>query len=415
MVPSPYMNDDVHSFAYDTARVRWPKILVQCIEDLSLLPPGSDVQWFTGKFKELLSAIDEDKEVQPFTDAEIKLNPSLKVYNEQLTSGMTWKTGPWLYLECYLYQYINNFFISKSIDIDIFQNLKQSTLISSKLGIIELCKKINEFDFCSVKDDDKLIFFKEFIDISLWGNSTDLSLLAGNVTLEDIKSIQGAETRKANEKNILVNGTTDIFTHLSQAKSPVVDIVLDNSGFEVFSDIVLAIYLIETKLAGKVTFHCKKIPWFVSDTLEKDFDELFKELIAFGDKDTAQFVDTVKSYISQKKFVVTSDDYWTLCSPYWTLPRDSIYEQLKDSTLVIFKGDLNYRKLTGDVQWDKTTPFETALQDLKGKINVVSLRTCKADVTVGLPEGVDERLKAEHGEFWSSSGKYAVISFCAKD
>lgn len=39
------------------------------------------------------------------------------------------------------------------------------------------------------------LLFKEFIDISLWGNATDLSLLAGNVTLEDIKSVQGAEVQ----------------------------------------------------------------------------------------------------------------------------------------------------------------------------------------------------------------------------
>ena len=46
------------------------------------------------------------------------------------------------------------------------------------------------------------LLFKEFIDISLWGNATDLSLLAGNVTLEDIKSVQGAEVRKRMKKNI---------------------------------------------------------------------------------------------------------------------------------------------------------------------------------------------------------------------
>jgi damage-control phosphatase, subfamily III len=89
------------------------------------------------------------------------------------------------------------------------------------------------------------------------------------------------------------------------------------------------------------------------------------------------------------------------------------------SDLIIFKGDLNYRKLTGDLMWDKTTPFKTAIQDLAtSKLPILSLRTCKADVVVGLPEGVNEKLIKTYkemgndiGEFWTSSGKWAVISF----
>jgi hypothetical protein len=49
---------------------------------------------------------------------------------------------------------------------------------------------------------------------------------------------------------------------------------------------------------------------------------------------------------------------------------------------------------------------------------VLALRTCKADVVVGLPEGEDERLKATEGgggdsgsRKWAWSGKWAVVQF----
>jgi hypothetical protein len=51
-------------------------------------------------------------------------------------------------------------------------------------------------------------------------------------------------------------------------------------------------------------------------------------------------------------------------------------------------------------------------------VRVLALRTCKADVVVGLPEGEDERIKATDGgggnsgaREWAWSGKWAVVQF----
>ncbi|KFY16990.1 hypothetical protein V491_05149, partial [Pseudogymnoascus sp. VKM F-3775] len=101
---------------------------------------------------------------------------------------------------------------------------------------------------------------------------------------------------------------------------------------------------------------------------------------------------------------------------FWRLPTSAprLYEDLKESTLVVFKGDLNYRKLVADAAWAPTTPFADALGPMgKGSgVDLLSLRTCKADVVVGLPEGKDEELQAEQGDGegrqWAWSGKWAV-------
>jgi hypothetical protein len=49
----------------------------------------------------------------------------------------------------------------------------------------------------------------------------------------------------------------------------------------------------------------------------------------------------------------------------------------------------------------------------------LAFRTCKADVVVGLPSGLDEKLRqTENGggdsgaRKWAWSGKWAVVSFC---
>ena len=67
-----------------------------------------------------------------------------------------------------------------------------------------------------------------------------------------------------------------------------------------------------------------------------------------------------------------------------------VLEELRKSGLVIFKGDLNYRKLTQDAAWSPTTPFEESLGALAGELDLLALRTCKSDVCVGLREGQAE-------------------------
>lgn len=75
--------------------------------------------------------------------------------------------------------------------------------------------------------------------------------------------------------------------------------------------------------------------------------------------------------------------------------------------------------------WPPTTPFNTAIGPLGpgSGMRTLALRTCKADVVVGLPEGEDERLRAtqiKNGSGagtaeerrWAWSGKWAVVQFC---
>jgi hypothetical protein len=101
---------------------------------------------------------------------------------------------------------------------------------------------------------------------------------------------------------------------------------------------------------------------------------------------------------------------------FWTEPFDfsemraensTLYNKLSEANLVIFKGDLNYRKLLGDLNWEYTTDFLEALRGFR-PTNLVSLRTLKADLCVGLPIGKAELLKKEDPN-WMTTGRFGLI------
>ncbi|ODV98569.1 hypothetical protein PACTADRAFT_184830 [Pachysolen tannophilus NRRL Y-2460] len=446
-VPKHYYNNDPTSFAFKTCQERWPVIVQNAVDDVT-----SELNKFNSKeakeqgkiivaqLKDLKQKLINDAKIEPFNEPNV---PSLNSYDETLQklpeSEITWLTGPWLYLECYLYRLINLFFLKQShwSDFDVFENLKRETFKSSTFGIYELAIQYREFkkqlDARKPNLDSLELLFREFVDICLWGNATDLSLLA-NATLEDIKSVQGAEARKKSEKNILANDLDQAWQQLLSIQKndqKRVDFVLDNAGFENYTDLILSLFLLDTGMVNTVVFHCKTRPWMVSDTMIKDVHLLLSDLQNlewFPEHriDLDFLVSEISTHLKNGKIILKESEFWTLDLDYWNIsPLETkyggnlIHKELLHSDLVIIKGDLNYRKLTGDRQWDRSTPFTVAIDGLnKSGLKLFALRTCKADVCCGLPKGKNEELCEywrslgnEVGELWCSSGKWAVISY----
>lgn len=86
-----------------------------------------------------------------------------------------------------------------------------------------------------------------------------------------------------------------------------------------------------------------------------------------------------------------------------------LYEDLCKADIILFKGDLNYRKLVSDMRWDYTTPFQVALRGFL-PTNLVSMRTIKFNPLCDLEPAEAERFaKVDPSE--KHSGIYALISF----
>lgn len=434
----PFCNiGDRASFGYTTATQRWPTILRKASDAVvAAYKESTDPETVTqGKqiVRQILGLIEDilaNKRLEPF----ISTLPGLQSYNETLAKfGHThWLTAPWLFSECFLYRVVDVIIKSQSnwTQFDVFEVQKRGAFTASSNGVYNLVpryKELSESKPSESKPSELYPIFYELVEVALWGNAIDLSLLA-NATLEDLQSRQGSDAIAEAANNVLCNDLPQAWQRLLSAPTKRVDFVLDNAGFEFFTDIVLGLFLLDSKLADKVVFHCKTRPWMVSDTMLKDYPLFLEDIRSFPEhRDEINYlVDRLEQYKEKGAFELEENEFWCVDLDYANIsPKETKYggaqlwEYFQDSALVIVKGDLNYRKLTADRQWPKDTPFTTAIRDLATSgVHLLALRTCKADVCVGLAPGKDEELSAywksqgnEYGSQWTASGKWAVVSY----
>lgn len=124
-----------------------------------------------------------------------------------------------------------------------------------------------------------------------------------------------------------------------------------------------------------------------------------------------QVEDMIMGFKDSHRLEFVSHGWWTSSFSYQNMKTHApdLYASLSSSDLVIFKGDLNYRKLVGDVACPPTVSFRDALGSLvDGGMKIVALRTNKSDVIVGLEEGVAETVAMIDSK-WMVNGQFGVI------
>lgn len=118
----------------------------------------------------------------------------------------------------------------------------------------------------------------------------------------DFRDNNPLDTLETLEKNILIDDCEKIwklFDKNIQNKKPndIIDIVLDNSGYELFIDLCLAAFLIEKKITKRVRYYVKRYPWFNSDVTSNDFHWMIQEMTRSNDKNTQLFGQLCEKYL----------------------------------------------------------------------------------------------------------------------
>ena len=277
--------------------------------------------------------------------------------------GAPWLELPWYFAESFFYRRLleaTRFFDNGADPFLVIKQTEERAMLPRVLA----ARGVDDLD--------------ALVRLSLWSNRADLSYTAGRA-FGDAGDVD----------DLLVDDRARAVPMLQEAHR--VAIVLDNAGTELAFDLLLAVHLVR---AGKeVTLHAKEHPYFVSDAT---IDDVLRTL------------DLLE--LGEGSLELTDEPHWT-SSRFHTradLPKD-LARALANFDVVIMKGDANYRRLVRDAPWPHETPVEMAM-DFPAPL--VALRTCKAEVAVGVPIDVVTRARSRD-EQWLVSGRFGMIQVAA--
>jgi uncharacterized protein with ATP-grasp and redox domains len=373
------MTSEIGSFARETIVERKPQIIRQVMEDNDYPP-------------EIVRGLDAFRQeiahhpLQPLTGAA----PDVDFWNREAAAcrGRTWLELPWYFAETYFYrrllETVRYFPPGPWHRRDPFAPQKR---IQENEAVSSLSLNLDALS--SLGQDDA---FEALLHACLWGNRADLS----NFTVRE-QARSGLAVRQERH-NLLVDHTRRV-VDLLFAGVDRVDFVNDNTGRELLADLVLADFLLEQGWVGRITFHLKDRPFFVSDAMPEDLQHIVDLL------GTEALGRRLAEYLAAGRLVLKSDPFWTTCLMLRQM-SESLAADLAHANLVLLKGDVNYRRLLDDRHWPHTKPIE-AIADYLPTLFLV-LRTLKGEIMVGLEPGQAEGLAAEDPT-WLINGKRGII------
>lgn len=248
---------------------------------------------------------------------------------------------------------------------------------------------------------------------SLWGNRVDLSLFKNaSDRSHAVSSIEALNV------NMLADDTlslVDILAKRGKEEGGHLDIILDNFGYELVTDLTLVTYLLERDIVAKVVLHTKAYPTFVSDSTTPDVHwivEIFSDASYAGDAGV-RFAAMLRQHMEAGRLLARAHTGFNDPKDYSEFHDTFLSKdlELSSSLLCILKGDLNYRRLVGDRMWNSVDSDFSAIVSDNFPCPTATLRTLKSQVSVGLANARDRVAQLEQNEkdTWRVCGKYGVI------
>ena len=241
---------------------------------------------------------------------------------------------------------------------------------------------------------------------SLWGNRVDLSNYeidrghAGSV----IAAAAGAPPAGSADNpadELVIDHTAAALRSLARARR--VDVATDNAGAELVCDLALVDHL----LAGgvrQVRLHVKDAPFFVSDATAADLHATLAALSA--QPPPAQALGRrLAAALAAGRLRVQPHWFWNGPRHYPDLPGD-LSAAFAQADVMIFKGDVNYRRLLSDRRWPADAEVAAIVSYLPAPALI--LRTLKSEIVAGLAPGQAAELARRDRE-WLINGRRGII------
>lgn len=231
---------------------------------------------------------------------------------------------------------------------------------------------------------------------ALWANRADLGFRIG-------LTAAGGPELPASAGLVADDGAAAVAA-LHGGSPGTVAVLADNAGRELLADLMLVDHLLDAGLARHVVLHLKPRPWFVSDATPADLADCVRRLAAAGGA-AGHAAERVRRAVGDGRLAVRAHPF--AAEPYELrrMPAD-LSAELGSASLVLLKGDLNYRRLVGDRRWPATTPFAEVTAYFPAP--VLAVRTLKSDVVVGLPAATVRGLDAGRPG-WRTDGAHALL------
>lgn len=363
------------SFAYYTIKNRIVSIIDQLIIHYQLGPNSHLVQ--------LKNTIPDGKlaliETQGSEDTLKHL--FIKEVNQEITSeNYEWTNAPFILIESYFYLKLLELTGKDGIKEDYFSFIKNDF---TDVSLGNMLKTYIEYKKLEEHTPEN---FRSLLKLDLLGNKADLS--------------QSSDTySQTSGSSILIDHSDAVYRRVEGSLQ--VDVILDNAGEELFADLLLSHYLLSKTKVKKVVLHFKTIPYFVSDALLTDFEKLIKWLKQ--QEELRDFALEIEQLTQNNQLILKNHEYWSSSNDYKSIPT-ALKQSLSQSDLLIFKGDLNYRKLVGDYDYDCTTQTNTLVDYLP--TDCLMLRVLKSEVIVGLKPS---KIPSKSDQSWKYNGAYSLI------
>jgi uncharacterized protein with ATP-grasp and redox domains len=389
-IPPPLMTSEPGSYARYTIVERKPQIIQNTLDDNGYPP----------HIVAALEAFRDEIARQPLRPL-TELAPDVAFWQRAAAPyhGRTWLELPWFFAETYFYrrllEVVRYFQPGDWQGHDPFARQKRDQERQAAAWLAENWEQIE-----AVAPEAQ---FEMLLHSCLWGNRADLSNLAMS------QQVRAGLDVGQEQHNILVDHTAQVAALLSAGLERV-DVVCDNCGQELLFDLALADFSLTHDWAQTIVLHLKDRPFFVSDAMPGDVMALLA-LIQAGATAGSLPGQRLAAQIAAGRLVLKDDPFWTTCLMFRQMPAPLVAE-LARADLVILKGDVNYRRLADDAHWPHTTPLAEIAAYFPASL--VTLRTLKSEIMVGLAPGQAGKIAAQDPE-WLINGKRGIIQYINKD